>query len=146
MPQKSKLFGCYDDLKCSRKVSPNHFEIGPPRCGIARALQVYMLRTSFEPCHCQFHANNGDSWRIKPNIETYPLLLLSPSFLPIFSSLSSHSRGLDITKILEARRTKMHLPQYCRDKQSRAMGKLLRDSYWGWTRVCEIGFTWSDPP
>lgn len=66
-------------------MSPNRFEIGPPRCGIARTLQVYTLRTSFEPCHCQFRTDNGDSWSIKLNIETYPLLLLSPSSLPIFS-------------------------------------------------------------
>lgn len=47
--------------------------------------QVYTLRTSFKPCHCQFRAHNDDSWRIGPNIETYLLLLLSPSDSPHFS-------------------------------------------------------------
>lgn len=69
---------------------------------------IHTLRTSFEPCHCQFHANNSDSWRIRLNIETYPLLLLSPSFLPIFLSrchpLPTPPRGLDIiTKIFKDR-------------------------------------------
>jgi hypothetical protein len=67
------------------KSGRNRFGIGPPRCGTARAPQVYTLRTSSEPCHCQFPAHNGDSWRIGPNIETYLLLLLSPSDPPHFS-------------------------------------------------------------
>lgn len=69
---------------------------------------IHTLRTSFEPYHCQFYTHNGDSWRIRLNIETYLLLLLSPSFLPI-SLFLYHPlpppRGLDIiTKIFKGRR------------------------------------------
>lgn len=74
---------------------------------------IHTLRTSFEPCHCQFYTHNGDSWRIRLNIETYPLLLLSPSFLPISLSLRhplSPPRDLDIiTKIFKGRRVYIYI-------------------------------------
>lgn len=152
-PQKGKLFGRTAMILSvpGGKSGRNRFEIGPPRCGIARALQVYTLRTSSEPCHCQFRAHNGDSWRIEPNIETYPLLLLSPSGPPHFSLPSSIPlHRLDIiTKIFEARRDEnASLAALSRAAMSRATGRFLRDySRRGtnerqgetWNRIHEIG-------
>jgi len=136
------------------KSGRNRFGIGPPRCGTARAPQVYTLRTSSEPCHCQFRAHNGDSWRIGPNIETYLLLLLSlsdpphfsfPSFLPPslpFSPLPLVPGWTLLQKYLKLVATRMHPSLHCRG-ESRATGRFPRYSRRSEASERTKGETWN---